>query len=194
MGMANVRLRRRLGHALLLSPAGPLRASRLILTTWVLAFVGIWVTQQVHASLHEHLDLPPLLHLLRDGSLAVPFAALAVCLGGLIAGELVRAGGRDANGLVGRMTWAVVAALVFAALSIPGSEMHSLLFGAESEGDILADLLGDTVLMLGASLVVLCSIALTPLAPWPAASSDEVLVSQPARASAGGPHPTRPTP
>ncbi len=192
--MANVRLRRRLGHALLLTPAGPVRASRLILTTWSLALVGIWVTQQVHAGLHEHLEPPPLLHLLRDGSLAVPFAALAVCLGGLIAGELVRGGGRDADALASRMTWAIVAALVFAALSIPGAETHSLLFGAEAEGDLIADLFGDALLMLVASLAVLGPIALTPLAPWPPASSDEVLVSVPASVSAGGPRPTRPTP
>ena len=192
--MANARFRRRLGHALLLTPAGPVRALRLILTTWCLAFVGIWVSQLVHDGVHEALELPPLLHLLRDGSLLVPFAAVALCLGGLIAGELVRSVGRDPNGLVGRMTWVAVTTLVFAALSVPGNELHAVLFGAVEGGDLIEDLLRDALLMLSASLVVLGPIALTPIAPWPPATGDETLVLRPADLSSGRSPQSRPTP
>jgi hypothetical protein len=173
--MASARLRRNLGRALLLVPASGPRVARVALAAWLLALAGIWATQQVHMGLHEGVDLPPLLHLLRDAALAVPFAAASVALGGLIAGEVVRGRGGSPDGLLGRIAWAVVAALVFAALSVPGNEVHALLFGAQEEGDLLLDLLNDASLVLAASLAILGPLSLTPVAPWPPALEDDQL-------------------
>jgi hypothetical protein len=191
--MANARLRRHIGRALLLLPATGPRTVRVAVTAWLLALTGIWATQQVHVDLHEHIDLPPLLHLVRDAALAVPFAAIAVALGGLIAGEIVRGRGANPDGLLGRIAWAAVAALVFAALSVPGNELHALLFGAVEEGDLLLDLLNDASLVLAASLAILGPLALTPVAPWPPAPDDGLAEPGPALAllRGGSPQPNR---
>ena len=62
------------------------------------ALIAIVVLQQAHSDLHEHLELPVALHLLRDGALAVPAAGLA-----LLAATL--AFGADAGtGRAGRAT------------------------------------------------------------------------------------------
>ena len=49
-----------------------------IACSWLLAMVAIFAVQQVHQDLHEHLELPPILHWLRDAAVAVPLAALAI--------------------------------------------------------------------------------------------------------------------
>ena len=61
-----------------------------VLTSWWLAFAAIAVLQQAHVGLHEHNELPPLLHLVRDASLAVPSAAVAVIAASLLLGERLR--------------------------------------------------------------------------------------------------------
>lgn len=109
----------------------------LAFTSWWVALVAIWGVQQVHAGLHEHLELPPVLHLIRDASLAVPLAALAAVAATAILGP--RALPRTAEtrrpglGNAHRLAWALLAAGIFALLSIPGSQIHGFLFGAEEE-------------------------------------------------------------
>ena len=59
-----------------------LGVAAMLLAAWLLALVGIWASLAAHAGAHEHIELPPVLHLLRDGSLAVPLAAAALALCG----------------------------------------------------------------------------------------------------------------
>jgi hypothetical protein len=166
--MANVPFRNRIGRALLLLPAGWARIARFVATAWLLALGGIWAALQIHADVHEHVELPPLVHLLRDASLAVPMGAIALALGGLLASEGLRAARRDPAGVAGGLVWAVLAALVFAVLSVPGNQLHAFLFGAEEEaGGWLEDAVKDGFVVLLASLAVLVPAAMVRLAPWP---------------------------
>ena len=133
-----------------------------IACSWLLAMVAIFAVQQVHQDLHEHLELPPILHWLRDAAVAVPLAALAIGTAAL----LVRLafGGADpgrARSASAWLSWAVIAAVTFAVLSIPGNQLHGLLFGAEEEPiGWLADALKDGSIVLVASLVALVPVAL----------------------------------
>ena len=166
--MANAPLRHHVGRALLVLPATPGRALRFVITGWLLALVGILAVQQLHAGLHEHVDLAPGLHLMRDGSLAVPFAAISIALAGLLSVQGAATFGVAHQSTRARLGWALLAAFVFAALSAPGNEMHALLFGAdEEEVDWLADIVLDSSVVFVAALVVLVPAALSGLAPWP---------------------------
>lgn len=166
--MANAPIRRHLGRELLLAPPTAPRIARFVLCAWLLALGGIWASQQVHAGLHEHMDLPPIFHLVRDASLAVPLAAVAIALGGLITLEVTGILGVRPGAPAGRVIAAIAIAILFAALSIPGNEMHGLLFGAEVEElSGLADLAFDAGVVLVAGLVVLLPATLLGLTPWP---------------------------
>jgi hypothetical protein len=166
--MPNDLLGQPVARALLVSPPDWRRTARFVATAWLLALAGIWAAQQLHQGSHESLELTPAVHLLRDTALAVPLAGLAIALGGLLATDVVLAWGLEPSGVGARIAWAVIAALVFAVLSIPGQEAHSLLFGAEQEtGDWLTDIGVDAGVVLLASLVLLLPAALVGLAPWP---------------------------
>jgi len=97
---------------------------RIIAYSWLLALAAIGLSQLVHLGAHEHLELPLPLHWLRDASLAVPAAAIAI-VGATWLLHAARPVARD------RLRWAVIASIAFALLSIPGAELHALLFGAE---------------------------------------------------------------
>jgi hypothetical protein len=146
--------------------AAPLDAGRVVVLSWLVAGASIGVLNQVHEGLHEHHDLPPLMHWLRDASLAVPLAAVAVMAAALLVRPRIRwrsAGSRPAGrSSVGTsLTWALLAALFFALLSIPGNQFHGLLFGAEEEsGGWLADVLTDGSIALVVSLIALAPAAL----------------------------------
>jgi hypothetical protein len=157
-----------IGRALLIAPPDWRRTWRFVATAWLLALGAIWTAQQLHRGSHEELELTPMVHLLRDTSLAVPLAALAMAIGGLLAVEVALVLRFDPARPTGRVCWAILAALVFAALSIPGEEAHGLLFGAEPEtGDWLIDVGRDAGAVLLASLAVLVPASLARLAPWP---------------------------
>ncbi len=161
------------GRALLLAPATPSRIARFVACAWLLALGGIWAAQQVHEGLHEHVDLPPLVHLVRDASLAVPLAAVAIAVGGWLAVGAVRLLGANESEIPGRVAWAVVVAVLFTILSIPGHEMHAFLFGAEhEEAGWLADAVGDGWVVFQAAIVVLLPIAFLPIGPWPPAGAE----------------------
>ncbi len=163
----------RLGRALLLAPATPARIGIYVVCAWLLALGGIWAAQGVHEGLHEHVDLPPLIHLVRDASLAVPLAAVAIALGGLLAVEALALLRANVSEIPGRITWAVITAVVFTLLSIPGHEMHSFLFGAEHEQvGWLADAVADGWVVFQAAVVVLLPIAFLPVGPWPPAGAE----------------------
>jgi hypothetical protein len=137
---------------------------RIVRDAWWLSIVAIAVLQQVHAGLDEHVELSPLLHLLRDGALAVPAAACAIVLASLaVAGRSVAHSPRRHPGPVDRVVWVVTAAVVFAILSVPGNQLHGVLFGAEDEAELswLADVAFDAgIALIGAVL------ALAPLAAF----------------------------
>jgi hypothetical protein len=138
--------------------------SRTVLVSWWLALVAIWVVQQAHDGQHERHELPVLLHLLRDGALAVPLAALAVVGAGvLLAPRLRRVSPGARGGLpdLDRFVWVLVADTFFAILSIPGHELHGALFGVEQSdvGWVLHAGLDASIVAVG-SFIALMPIAL----------------------------------
>lgn len=166
--MASVPPNRHLGRAMLLAPPSWTRVARFVLMAWLLALGGIVVAQQAHAGLHERVELSLVAHLLRDASLAVPFAAASLAIGGLGLAAWARRFHNDPASLAGLVVWVVITAFVFAALSIPGNQLHGVLFGAEEEaGEWLADVLLDSGGVLVGALLVLLPAALIRLAPWP---------------------------
>lgn len=178
--MRNALLGRRLDQLRLPAPPAGSRIARFVLTAWLVALAGIWAAQQAHAGLHEHLELPPLLHLLRDAALAVPFAAVALAVAGPIARPLARSAGIDEGGVGTRIAYAATAALAFAVLSVPGNGLHGLLFGAEADEGGLADAVLDAAIVLAGALAVLLPAALARLAPWygaPEAATPQLAVA-----------------
>ena len=137
---------------------------QLVAASWWLALVAIWVLQQAHIGLHEHNELPPLLHLLRDGALAVPSAAVALVVATATLGARVdrpvpgaRNGVTDAD----RLRWALLAAALFAVLSIPGNQLHAFLFHPEEEElSWLADVSFDAVVAFIGALIALLPIGI----------------------------------
>jgi hypothetical protein len=82
--------------------------------------------------------------------------------------------------------YGVVVALVFAALSVPGNEIHALLFGTEEEEvEWLADLLLDGSVVLAAGLALLVPASLVRLAPWPPDDLEPAPVGRPFAAPHG---------
>jgi hypothetical protein len=83
-----------------------------------------------------------------------------------------------------RLAWAGLAAIFFAFLTIPGIQLHGLLFGAEQEAvGWLEDAIKDGGITLAVSLAVLVPIALVLGPPWPSAGP----AARPAT-SPGSPH------
>jgi uncharacterized membrane protein YhaH (DUF805 family) len=146
-------------------------SARTVLTSWLVAGSVILAVQQTHRDLHEVHELSPLLHWLRDSALAVPLAALSI----LVAGSVVRRF-RDAriegasSSLPWRLLYAVLAAVGFAVLSIPGNELHAQLFAAEHPETLgwLEHALRDANAVLDVALLVMLPLALVGAAPWQA--------------------------
>ena len=161
---------------------------RVVVASWWTALVAIGVLLQAHAGLHEHLELPVALHLLRDGALAVPAAGLAVLLATLAVAS--RPGPRVAGRLVRAVAWAVAAAAGFAVLSIPGNQLHGSLFGAEEEAELswIADTALDAGLAFAGSLLALVPLAIVAGPPVRRGELDVERIPIPR-----GPDRTRPT-
>ena len=142
-----------------------------IACSWLMAAAAIAVLNLLHADLHEHRELPLLVHWLRDAALAVPMAAIAIAAAALIVrARFTSSGGESGRSSAGPLAWAVLAAVTFAVLSIPGIQLHGLLFGAEVEaGGWLADALKDGGITLATSLALLIPVALFLGPPWPMA-------------------------
>jgi hypothetical protein len=135
---------------------------RIVRDAWWLALVVIAVLQEVHAGLHEHRELSPVVHVLRDAALAVPAAALAIVAASVIvAARTVAPVVPRPPGAADRLLWVLVAAFVFAVLSVPGNELHGALFGAEDEAEL--SWLADVALDAGIALIG-AFFALLPLA------------------------------
>ncbi len=111
------------------------RVGWFVASSGLLGLVAIGAVQQVHQGLHEHDELPPMLHWLRDTAIAVPLAPLAIWAAALLVQQSITRLGRGSrrSELLPWLIWAGLAALLFALLSIPGNQLHGLLFGAEEE-------------------------------------------------------------
>lgn len=150
------------GAAFLLLPG------RIVAYAWLLAAVPTALLQLVHADLHEHNEPAPVIHWLRDTSLAVPFSAIAVVVAALLVARARPGQLGERTALTTVALWGCLAAAVFAVLSIPGSELHGLLFGAEEEVGVglLQDLATDALYALEAALLVLVPLSLLAGVPW----------------------------
>lgn len=152
-----------------------------VFMSWWLSLVAIFVLQQAHAGLHERLELPPVLHLLRDAAFAVPFAAIAVVASAAIVNRGGRSGALPAHAR--RLVWAVIAAAIFAALSIPGAELHDLLTGAEeTEVSWLVDRILDAAIAFSGAQIALLALALAvglPIRRDPIASPSTAFIADP---------------
>lgn len=148
--------------------ASALNPGLLVAYSWLIATAAIGVLNLLHANLHEHKELPPIAHWLRDAALAVPLAAIAVVCAALLV--RARASGSRSTGhpsIPSRLAWAVLASTFFAILSIPGIQLHALLFGAEEESvGWLEDALKDGGITLAVSLVALVPATLITGPPW----------------------------
>jgi hypothetical protein len=141
---------------------------RLVAYSWLMAAAAIGLLNLLHADLHEHHDPPPLVHWLRDAALAVPLAAIAVVCAALLV-QARASGARTAGhrSIPSRLAWVVLTSFAFAVLSIPGIQLHGLLFGAEIESvGWLQDALTDGGITLAVSLVALVPAALITGPPW----------------------------
>jgi hypothetical protein len=139
--------------------AAGLDPTRTVLLSWWLALVAIWVVQQAHDGQHERHELPPLLHLFRDAALAVPLAALAVLGASILLAPRLRRmapGARDGVADFDRLVWTLLAVGLFAALSLPGHELHGALFGVEQSqvGWLVHALLDASIAAIGAFLAL----------------------------------------
>jgi hypothetical protein len=136
----------------------------LVVASWWLALVAITVLHQAHAGLHEHNELPPLLHLIRDVALAVPSAALAIVMAAIALGPRLQRGEPGVrNGLkqLDRFLWVVLGAAIFGVLAVPGNQVHSVLFGAATEElGWLADASLDAVIAFIGGLIALLPVAI----------------------------------
>jgi hypothetical protein len=135
----------------------PMRAA---LTSWWLALVAIWVVQEAHGGQHELHELPPLLHALRDAALAVPLAAAAVVVAGVLLAPLFDPiEDRTYRGLGQgpRLRWVLLVVVLFAIFSIPGHELHGALFGVEQSevGWVAHALLDASIAAFGAALALI---------------------------------------
>lgn len=159
---------------------------RVVAFAWLLAGAPIAVLQLGHAGLHERNELPPLLHWLRDSSLAVPAAALAVGAAALVVTR-VRQSADQRPSIAAAVAWGLLAAMLFAALSVPLVQAHGALFGAEEEAGVapLEHALdeGIVVFQVALLLVPLSLLAGVPWrGAWRAAQADQVADQAPVQA------------
>jgi hypothetical protein len=104
-----------------------------VLYAWLLAGLPLAALQVAHSGVHERNELPPLLHWIRDTSLAVPVAALAVVVAAFVVVRMHPAGSGDRGSLAAAAGLGFLAAAAFAAMAIPLAQVHGALFGAEPE-------------------------------------------------------------
>jgi hypothetical protein len=151
--------------------------------SWWLALVAIAVLQQAHGDLHEHLELAPLLHLVRDAALAVPGAAIAIAAGLGLAG--IAGGGANRQ----RFAWVGLTALAFGLVSIPGNQLHGFLFGAEAEEGLspVADAVLDGGIAMVAAALALLPVAIVIGPPIRPASPASPPMTEPFRGRRPGP-------
>jgi hypothetical protein len=143
------------------------QVARFIAWSWLLAGISVAVLQAGHAGFHERNELPPLLHWLRDASLAVPIAAFALIVAALAVTRARPADRRGRASLGTAGTWALLAAALYAALTVPFIQLHGLLFGAEVRAGVspLAHALGEGVTVFQVALLLVPASLLAGV-PW----------------------------
>ena len=101
-------------------------AKRTALSAVILAFGAGLALHVVHSGQHEHHDINPILHWLRDSALAVPVALIVVIAATVLAG-------REGSFVRRASSWSGLGAASYALASVPAALAHAALFGAEHE-------------------------------------------------------------
>jgi hypothetical protein len=140
-------------------------------TVWAVALIQAFVVCLMLHMLRfdplEEAQLPSPLHMLRDGTLAVPLSLGSVVIATLLARRIVdRTGLRD-DGIVVTLLWALAGAALYGLASLPATWAYLGLFGDENAtqpfaGQVLYD--GATVAV--AALGVLAATGLAGYMPW----------------------------
>ncbi len=120
-----------------------------------------------HTATTSHERLNPIVHWLRDASLAAPFVIGVLLLATLAARAVLRR--RDVAGDTGRarLAFAVIASLVAAAASAPGVVVHGWLFDADqTHASTAAHLLAVALVTLRFTFAIALAFALAFGLPW----------------------------
>ena len=89
------------------------------------ALVLLHSQHQVHVG---HVALSPLLHWLRDSTLALPIALLAATAGSALSTRAHRWAGLREAGMASVLVWALPTAMLYAAVVVPATFVHALVF------------------------------------------------------------------
>lgn len=101
--------------------------------TLVLAYGGGLALHWWHRDQAEHVAIPPVLHWLRDSSLSLPLALVAIAVAGAVVAR-PRVGRQHPSAPWTSVAAALLAAAVYAAGTVPGNVVHGRLFVGEHPG------------------------------------------------------------
>lgn len=154
-------------HARMSRRAAQLRPVHVVAYAWLLAGATVAVLQAGHSGFHERYELLPLLHWLRDTSLAVPIAAFAAIVVAIVVARTRPADGRDRVSLATAAIWGFLAAALYAALTVPFVQVHGFLFGAEVRVGVtpLEHALGEGITVFQVALLLVPASLLAGV-PW----------------------------
>ena len=131
------------------------------------ALAAGYVLHDLHRGQHEATALSPTLHWLRDSALAAPAAVLAVVVATMaVRWRIRRTGGPDSGWTA--LGWVLVAALGYAATTVPGNAVHARLFGAhhDHETSFAVHAAHDASAALAAATVALGLLVAVLGTPW----------------------------
>jgi hypothetical protein len=140
-------------------------------TVWAVALIQAFVVCLMLHMLRfdplEDAQLPSPLHMLRDGTLAMPLSLASVAVATLLARRIVDRTGLRADGIAITLGWALAGAALYGLVSLPATWAYLGLFGDETTtqpfaGQVLYD--GGTVAL--AALGVLAATGLAGYMPW----------------------------
>ncbi|HEX2105079.1 MAG TPA: multicopper oxidase domain-containing protein [Solirubrobacteraceae bacterium] len=139
------------------------RAPRLLPTlieSLVLAYAVGAALHFVHSGQHEAHEVAPVLHWLRDSSLAVPGAIATVWLVARLAGRILAWAGVSQRSALGELSQALLGSAAYALACVPGSVAHGSAFGAQHSGMGFVEHLGFEASVVGiSSFAVLVGLA-----------------------------------
>ncbi len=140
---------------------------RLLAFSLVIAYgggLGLHLLHELEGG-HELLPLHPVLHWLRDSSLALPLVILAAWLALRLAGSVIRYKGWGSSRLRSTLVEMSVLALLTSSFIMAGNPVHAILFGAshQHETSFTSHLLRDGLLSLLMNLFIVLVLALM----WP---------------------------
>lgn len=125
------------------------------------------VLHLVHTGHHEERAPGPVLHWLRDSALALPLAVVAVAVATALLQRVFAWIDDGRPRPASRVLQVTLAAMMFAAFSVPANAAHARLFGAESEGSFAVHALRDASIVFVSSSGALAMFALVVAAMRP---------------------------